>query len=702
MSDDTEPPPGQTPPRAGQLINFPTGDDVTGRPPALPDPSRLFPEPRTEEISPDPPEESDREFPAIPQPPDPEFALRSEGIDSADSEVEEEVEYFDEESDQRRSLADRLGDWLEFRLERARSRHADEAAFREAEIARKAELLKGRTAAEVAMMEQNGKLRQAMLRARADKASARGKADAASMKSGGAGLGDRGRRNNSGSGGGSRPGGSRNPSSPAKPQQPKPPGRQLNSPPRKAPDSKRGPEQRKDSGPRRGPDPKRGPDSRKGPDAKKGPAEKRTRTDPKTPPRPRTDSSARKTPDPKKAPDSKKAPDPKRAPAPRKTSDPKGPGSQDSSGAGSKSGWGKWKKAPKDAPVNGRSKDPKRPGKDSAGKDPAGKPDPGKSQRDNSTGKGGRWKRRPSPGKGPDGSSKPHTGPEGRKGPEGSGKARSGASKGSRGGWWKPGRNRTAPGADRSGAGSPNGGPHDPYEDLFAPQSPEYTAEWPGRDRGAAGPATGHRSDGGFGPGASDDVVDAVIVDDPADPFGADRIRQPGLTTGAPGLPPAPEPHTQRPGTARAAEPDQEDPLGSQVTKPAAAGHAMAAQHRTNITFGEFLTDIVNIALQAAVDKERAQELDAALGRLADALRDMATDLVGDHNISSEVVDAVTDLADGAARMKALAQRCATECETASEAARLAAISVGRVYGEDMKAKDDAGLADASAAAHHD
>ncbi|MFC9176757.1 hypothetical protein [Streptomyces sp. NPDC057107] len=193
-----------------------------------------------------------------------------------------------------------------------------------------------------------------------------------------------------------------------------------------------------------------------------------------------------------------------------------------------------------------------------------------------------------------------------------------------------------------------------------------------------------------------------MIVDDPADLFGADRIRQPGLTTGTPGLPPAPHPHTQRPGTTRAAEPEQEDPLGPQVNKPAATGHAMAAQHRTNTTFGEFLTDIVNIAIKAAVDKERAQELGASLGRVADALRDMATDLVGDHNISSQVVDAVTDLADAAARMKALAERCATECETASEAARLAAICVGRVYGEDMKAKNDAGLADVSAAVHHD
>ncbi|MFE1519502.1 hypothetical protein ACFW9I_22230 [[Kitasatospora] papulosa] len=80
----------------------------------------------------------------------------------------------------------------------------------------------------------------------------------------------------------------------------------------------------------------------------------------------------------------------------------------------------------------------------------------------------------------------------------------------------------------------------------------------------------------------------------------------------------------------------------------------------------------------------------------------MAADLVGDHNIATTVVDRITDLADAAARMKQLAERCATECETASQAARLAATAVGRTYSEDMDAMDDASLAHASSATHHD
>ncbi|MBT2369962.1 ATP/GTP-binding protein [Streptomyces sp. ISL-10] len=190
-----------------------------------------------------------------------------------------------------------------------------------------------------------------------------------------------------------------------------------------------------------------------------------------------------------------------------------------------------------------------------------------------------------------------------------------------------------------------------------------------------------------------EEIPDAVIVDDPSDPFGA-HVRGPA------GLPRAPEPHTQRPGTTRPTA--QEDPVASEVRKPASGQARMAAQHRTDITFGEYLMEMVNIAIAAAADKDRAQELAVALGKVADALRDMAADLVGDHNVATEVVDQITDLADAATRMKQLAERCATECGIASEAARLAAMAVGRTYGEDIKAMDDAGLAHASSAAHHD
>jgi hypothetical protein len=137
----------------------------------------------------------------------------------------------------------------------------------------------------------------------------------------------------------------------------------------------------------------------------------------------------------------------------------------------------------------------------------------------------------------------------------------------------------------------------------------------------------------------------------------------------------------------------------TEVTTPSPG---LAARHRTNITFDEYLVEVANIAVAAGVDKDQAESLAEALGKVADALRDMAADLVGDHNIDTRVTTLISDLADASTRMKLQAERCAVECGLANEAATLAGISVARVYGEDMKAMADAGLTVASAAAHHD
>lgn len=80
----------------------------------------------------------------------------------------------------------------------------------------------------------------------------------------------------------------------------------------------------------------------------------------------------------------------------------------------------------------------------------------------------------------------------------------------------------------------------------------------------------------------------------------------------------------------------------------------------------------------------------------------MAADLAEDHNVSAAVTELIADLAETAGRMKEQAQRCAEQCGIAKEAAKLAATQVARVYGEDMDAKEDAGLTSVSAAAHHD
>ena len=81
----------------------------------------------------------------------------------------------------------------------------------------------------------------------------------------------------------------------------------------------------------------------------------------------------------------------------------------------------------------------------------------------------------------------------------------------------------------------------------------------------------------------------------------------------------------------------------------------------------------------------------------------MAADLVGDHNIDTKVTDLITNLADAAGRMKIQAEQCASECGMASEAAKVVAAMRSAAYlRPGHAAKEDAGLAYASAAAHHD
>nr|WP_272910354.1 ATP/GTP-binding protein [Streptomyces mexicanus] len=701
VSDDTE----------GRLINFPVGTDVTDRPPQLPDPGRLFPDASERPaIPPESPEETTLELPAVPAAPRPEAALASSreipladpgGIGADDIEEDEYV--------QPRSLADRLGDWLEFRLEKARALHESEAPFREAEIARKAALLEARTAQEVAMMEQNGKLHAAQMKAKADKAAARGKADGARSFSSGLGA-DKGGRSKAGGGGGSRAGGGssgvsgrggtgggrgsgtngpggtgrgsgggNSPKGAGKGSDRSAGGRGGGS---KVNESSGGPKGRQN-----GPG---GSGSGKGGSTGDG---GRTQNSPAASPRAdrsrgrqeraaarqaarqqrRSADQAAKIADRSKDRDQDRAnrqaererrraaKDERRAARKAKREAAKAAEDRSTLGAAvaeeAQRRWDKRRVAETDkAAKDDKAKDSEATTKKMPKSGPeaaAGGPKGGSATKESGDGKKGGEK--PSDGSG-----------------DTDAKAGDGPSDGSKK-WRHFRRGRTA-GTGQSGrrersAGSP-----------FGVEEATPTVEWPEHETRPPKPEE------------AEDIPDAVVVEDAADPFGA-TVSRPAS------LPRAPEPHTQRPGTTRPTA--QEDSVASEVSKT--SGQAgLAAKHRTDITFDEYLMEIVNIAIAAGLDKERAQDLAVSLGKVADSLRDMAADLVGDHNIATDVVDQITDLADAATRMKQLAERCATECEIASEAARLAAMAVGRVYGEDIKAMDEAGLAHASSAAHHD
>ncbi|MEU7088056.1 ATP/GTP-binding protein [Streptomyces achromogenes] len=726
---------------SGTLVRGPWSGDSTYAPPPVPDfADTIAPPEDIPETPPESPEETTMELPPIPAAPDPAMALRSEGI-TAPETGEDDGEYEEGEYAQPRSLADRLGDWLEFRLERARARHESEAPFREAEIARKVALLEGRTAQEVAMMEQNAKLHTAMMKAKGDKATARGKADADRMKSTGSGMGvDKG-RSKAGGGGGSRGGGGSSGGPGRGTGGGRGPGTQGsggsgggNSSKGAGKDSDRsaggrggGSKGNESSGGAKGRQNGSGgsgagkPGSGKGSSggsgssgagkggsksdggSKGGGASQNSPTSARAErargrqeragarqaarqQRRGADQAARladrsKDRDQDRANRQAEWEERRRAKAERKAARKakreaaKAAEDRTTLGAAVMEGiqdrWDKRradKKAAEDGEKAGPAKD--EDSKDKADKDRAGGGEDEKATKDGSEGASGAGGDSPAsdePGK----KSKAAGGSKERRWKR---RRRTGTGRAKR-----RGRTRRTGRKERGGTGgtgrrgrtdSPFGA-EDTTPKFVWPEHPTRPPEHAGKDE-------------------EEDIEDAVIVpDEPA-----------AVTTGVKGLPPAPEKHTQRPSTTRPTA--QEDPVASEVSRPTSGQAGMAAQHRTDITFGEYLMEIVNIAVAAGADKGRAQDLAVALGKVADALRDMAADLVGDHNIATEVVDQITDLADAADRMKQLAERCATECEIASEAARIAAVSVGRVYGEDIQAMDDAGLAHASAAAHHD
>ncbi|MGC5359545.1 ATP/GTP-binding protein [Streptomyces sp. DT190] len=741
MSDDTD----------SNVLHLPTRGSDSGGMPDAPDGGELFysepPDSGSDSVvPPESPAETTMELPTIRGPISPETALRETGMPAAPDS--DDGEYEEGEYVQPRSLADRLGDWLELRIEMARDRHASEAPFREAEIARKAALLEARTAQETAMMEQNAKLHTAQMKAKADKAAARGKADAARSSSSGMGA-DKGGRSKAGGGGGSRGGGASSGGSGRGSGGGRGSGTNGSGGTGRGSGSGNSPKgtgkgSDRSSGGRGG--------ASKGNESSGGPKGRQNGSGGSGKPGTGKGSSG--------------------------GSGKNGSGSSGSGKGGSKGDGGKSKDSPASSPraerargrqeraaarqsarqqrrsanqaanLADRSKDrdqdranrqaereQRRAAKAerkaarkakreaakaaedrttlgeavaeeaqrrwdkrrAAEKDKAAKDDKAK---DSSSDKDSEATTKKIPKDGPESASdgpkdgsatkEPDDGKKsGEKPSDGSGDkdAKDGP---------KPDDVKDPPGTDDSDDGrsfkeklkdfftkAGEDTPPEPEEpSRLRPEDFKVTVDRPG------GPTKSTKTEA-----AEEDITDAVIVEDPSDPFGA-------TVTSTASLPRAPEPHTQRPGTTRPTA--QEDSVASEVSTPTSGQAGMAAKHRTDITFGEYLMEIVNIAIAAALDKERAQDLAVALGKVADALRDMAADLVGDHNIATEVVDQITDLADAAERMKQLAERCATECEIASEAARIAAMSVGRVYGEDIQAMDDAGLAHASAAAHHD
>lgn len=689
MSDDPDGDGG------GTLVRGPWSGDSWYAPPPIPDFADTIPVP--DDIPappPESPEETTMHLPPIPAAPDPAMALRSDGVtrpESGEGDGEsEEGEYVPP-----RSLADRLGDWLDFRIEKSRAAHESETPFRDAEIARKVALLEGRTAQEVAMMEQNGKLHAAMMKAKGDKAAARGKGDADRMKSSGSGGGSS--RNNSGAGAnrpgargsnsggntgrsgstGGGKGGAKGPDRPAG-------GRGANGPSggskgshagsgssgRNGGGSSKGDGGRGQHRPAGGARAERAHGRQERAGARQtGRQERRTAAHnagvaDRTRDRDQARANRQKAWEDRRA---KRQERDEARKAKRESAASADPGRTTVGAAVAEEAQRRWDKRRADA------KDAKDAKGGEAGAEKANLPndkdtkDEGTGEEDVREGTDGVF-----------GTAKDDTGSDAGRdeeagdGPSDGSKKRRRFRRGD-----DTGRTRRR-GRSRRGGGRQSDSPFGAHDDG-------PTVEWPENPTPRPGSS----------PPAEDLIEDAFIVDDPTDPCGGESSLISLLR--------APEKHTARPGTSRPPQPHTEGSSVSSAKGSRPTGHGgLAAKHRTDITFDEYLVEMANTALQAASVQERAQVLVEVIGRVADALRDMATDLANDHNIGEAVTDLIMDVADAALRMKQHAQEAEDTCGIASEASRLAATLVARVYGEDMAAKEDAGLRFASAAAHHD
>lgn len=718
MADDTD---------NSNVYNLPVSDDILQRPPELPDPGRLFPPPPA---PPETPEETTMEIPAIPRPMEPEMALRSEGISPATGIPSRETEFDPEEYDpaeyvEPRSFADRIGDWMENRIAAAKEKREAEAPYREAMIARKIELLKAKTDRETSLAEKRNELRKAELGAQAARASARGKSGAAGTKTGsGSGSGSGGGSKASRGGGGRTGSGGSGGKTP-----PKPPGPRNTSPKNGAAadrsssrsnsggTGRSGKQQRADR--RTGRD-QHQTDRRSGKDKHR--ADRQAGKD-----KHRADRQAARDQhraDRRTGKDQRKAE--RRAAKDQRKADQKAGKSADDLGQkNSKAASGGDK--PKDTGKGkGRFRIPggvspwkNRRGAGGKGGEKADLPKGVKhgtaeahdvhgcrcdrcvkaaladtKQPDGKTDSGG-WKDAPKkgpskPSDGSEGTSRDEESTKGGTGPE---EPAEGVNSGDDAAFWRSIFDALKNGRFRSKRAkqTPGTGPDGQDESRFGQAEPPE-AEFVGR---TGRPASEQESE--------EDIVDAVIVDDPAPPSTDGQPR--GLTVGQPAA------HPPRPGTSRPPDPPQEPPMAPEqspaprTTTSSAAPRGstgMAAKHRTDITLDEYLVSMGNIAVNAERDQQEMAESAPLVALVVGVLAHMAKDLEDDHNVDPEVADLVHEMAQDAGRMVQAFRQAEKASADAAQAAAQAAQEVARVYGQDQAAMDEGGVAQASAAVHHD
>ncbi|MFI1585597.1 hypothetical protein [Embleya sp. NPDC020630] len=728
MSDDDRDD-GTRPGGDARVLPFPERGDASYVPPPIPTYPDAVP-PTDPDPEPLQDQESGREFPPIPVP-DPAAALRSEGIPDVENAESEENpgEDIDGEYVHRRSFADRIGDWLELRVVKGQARFAEEQEFRQAELARKVALMQARTDRDVGMIEANGKLRQARVKGRGDRAAARGKADTGGSRGNGGGSGGGGKGSfkpsgGRGSGGSGSSGARNNSGGPGGGS-----GRRSGSGSGGAPGSggsKGTGRPPAGSGSGRGAGTAAGAKGSGGGSSGKG--------------------SGGTSPGGGKSSGGKGS------------SAGKGSGGGKDSGGSSGTGKSGGKSPGGDSGGGGKSGSS---GGGSAVKGSGGKASEGpfggreKTSGSKDSTQGSKGSQKGSKGRG-DGN--PHVDPDTvrrvawaiRREDDDEAERILKTCKDPQATFREAMRllddivardtSRTRDDPEPEPDSDSDSEDREPQDDGDQDRDRSDT-DRDRRDRDGNDKAGDRRTreriasfldflrnlaedrlrrDQGPPPSEAEPTVfwDAEVVDEERRPPHEPGTPGPRAAVAPRALAAAPEPHTERPGTTRPPPPDEgdhspasapvafdhskEDTVSSRSPANASAQGGLAARHRTDVTFDSYLMDMADIALDAKADQERAHELADALKRVSKACRAMSADLIHDHNIDTRVTSAVSELADAADRLRLQADRCADDCEAAYETAADAARDVGRVYGQDMNAKEDAGLRHTSAAAHHD
>jgi len=129
---------------------------------------------------------------------------------------------------------------------------------------------------------------------------------------------------------------------------------------------------------------------------------------------------------------------------------------------------------------------------------------------------------------------------------------------------------------------------------------------------------------------------------------------------------------------------------------------ALAARHATEITFDEYLERLGRIAVAAGEDADALHATARVLGGIVTGLGQLAEALAADDALDARIVARITALAESAEAMRVVGARAGGEFDVAAQGAADTAAHVVRVYGADMQATRDQGLAHASAASHHD